>query len=55
MKLNNDNEWVAVNLGSRTILRSDRNLYPRPTWEYLVSKVEVEPTTEKGYYRVITE
>lgn len=30
MKLVNANDWKAVHFQNRTILRSDRNLYPEP-------------------------
>ena len=31
MKLIDAKDWKAVHFGDRTILRSDRNLYPEPT------------------------
>ena len=46
MKLVNANDWKAVHFQNRTILRSDRNLYPEPDWWALVSTVEVEPMAE---------
>ena len=53
MKLNMDCNWRAVHMGARTVLRTDRNLYPQPAWEYLCNRVEVEPTEEAGHYRVV--
>lgn len=53
MKLVNANDWKAVHFQNRTILRSDRNLYPEPDWWALVSTVEVEPMAEPGHYKAI--
>lgn len=53
MKLVNDNTWKAIHFQNRTILRSDRNLYPEPIWWELVSTVEVEPMDEPGHYKAI--
>lgn len=53
MKLNNDNNWIAVHFENRTVLKSDRNLYPQPTWEYLVNKLEVEPMDGAGHYKAL--
>lgn len=53
MKLNNDNNWIAVHFENRTILRTDRNLYPQPAWEYLVNKMDVEPMEQPGHYKAL--
>lgn len=53
MKLINAKDWKAVHFQDRTILRSDRNLYPEPDWWALVSTVEVEPMAEPGHYKAI--
>ena len=43
MKLIDTKDWKAVHFKDRTILRSDRNLYPEADWWALVSTVDVEP------------
>lgn len=53
MKLVYDNDWKAIHFQNRTILRSDRNLYPESTWWALVSTVEVKPMDEPGHYKAI--
>lgn len=53
MKLINANDWKAVHFQDRTILRSDRNLYPEATWWGLISSVEVEPMNEPGHYKAV--
>ena len=55
MKFINANDWKAVHFEDRTILRSDRNLYPEPTWWALVFTVEVEPMEQPGHYKAISE
>ena len=41
MKLMQDKNWKAVHFENKTVLSTDRNLYPQATWEYLVNKMEV--------------
>lgn len=53
MKLIEVKNWKAVHFEGRTILRTDRNLYPESTWRALVSTVEVEAMKEPGHYRAI--
>lgn len=53
MKLIETKNWKAVHLDNRTILRTDRNLYPEALWWALVSTVEVEPMDELGHYRAL--
>lgn len=53
MKLINANDCKAVHFQDRTILRSDRNLYPEATWWGLISSVEVEPMNEPGHYKAV--
>lgn len=44
-------EWKAVHFPDRTILKSDRDLFPRVDWEMLIYDIEVEPTETAGHYR----
>ena len=53
MKLIECKDWKAVHLQDRTILRSDRNLYPNPSGGGLIRMVEVEPMAESGHYKAI--
>lgn len=53
MKLNETKDWKAVHFEGRTILRSDRNLYPEADWWALVSSVEVEPMKQPGHYKAV--
>lgn len=53
MKLNETKDWKAVHFEGRTILRSDRNLYPEADWWALVSSVEVEPMKQLGHYKAV--
>ena len=53
MKLIDAKDWKAVHFGDRTILRSDRNLYPEADWWALVSSVDVEPMKEPGHFKVV--
>lgn len=55
MKLIETDDWKAVHLKDRTILRTDRNLYPDLTWWALISTIEVQPTDVKGHYIVIRQ
>lgn len=53
MKLIDTTDWKAVHFKDRTILRSDRNLYPEADWWALVSTVDVEPMKEPGHFKVV--
>lgn len=53
MKLIDTKDWKAVHFKDRTILRSDRNLYPESVWWGLIRMVEVEPMAEPGHYKAI--
>ena len=53
MTLSECKDWKAVHFVNRTILRSDRNLYPEAVWQALVSGVNAEPMKEVGHYRGI--
>lgn len=53
MKLKELRDWKAVHFVNRTILRTDRNLYPESTWWALISSVEVEPMENAGHYRAV--
>ena len=53
MKLIETKNWKAVHFDDRTILKTDRNLYPEVLWWALVSAVEVEPMDELGHYRAL--
>lgn len=53
MKLIDAKDWKAVHFKDRTILRSDRNLYPEADWWALVSTVDVEPMKEPGHFKVV--
>lgn len=55
MKLIDAKDWKAVHFGDRTILRSDRNLYPEADWWALVSSVDVEPMKEPGHFKVVCQ
>ena len=55
MKLIDAKDWKAVHFGDRTILRSDRNLYPQADWGALVSSVDVEPMKEPGHFKVVSQ
>ena len=50
MKLIETNDWVAVHFKDRTILSTDRNLYPESIWRELIYVIEVQPTGVKGHY-----
>ena len=53
MKLIEVKEWKAVHFEDRTILRRDRNLYPKTVWLELVSSVEVEAMKEPGHFKAV--
>lgn len=53
MKLINAKDWNAIHFENRTILKSDRNLYPEAVWWALISSVDVEPMDESGHYKAI--
>lgn len=53
MKLNETKDWKAVHFEDRTVLRSDRNLYPEADWWALVSSVEVEQMKQPGHYKAV--
>ena len=53
LKLIECEDWKAVHFKKRTVLRSDRCLYPEALWWALITEVDVEPTKTKGHYRVI--
>ena len=53
MKLINAKDWKAVHFENRTILKSDRNLYPEADWWALISSADVEPMDEPGHYKAI--
>ena len=53
MKLVDVKEWEAIHFDNRTILHSDRVLYPRAEWLRLLSTIEVEPMKQPGHYRVM--
>lgn len=53
MTLRDYKDWKAVHFEGRVILRSDRNLYAKATWQALVSVVKVEPMKETGHFKVI--
>lgn len=55
MKLIDAKAWKAVHFKDRTILRSDRNLYPEADWWALVSTVDVEPMKEPGHFKVVSQ
>lgn len=55
MKLIDAKDWKAVHFKDRTILRSDRNLYPEADWWALVSTVDVEPMKEPGHFKVVSQ
>ena len=53
LKLIQCEDWKAVHFKNRTILQSDKCIYPRDLWQILVTKIEVEPTEKAGHYRVV--
>ncbi len=53
MKLAEAKNWKAVHLDGRTILKSDKVLYPGADWQKLISTVEVEPMKQSGHYRKV--
>lgn len=55
MKLIDTKDWKAVHFKDRTILRSDRNLYPEADWWALVSTVDVEAMKEPGHFKVVSQ
>ena len=55
MKLIDTKDWKAVHFKDRTILRSDRNLYPESVWWGLIRMVEVEPMKESGHFKVVSQ
>lgn len=55
MKLINDPSWKAVHFKGRTILKSDKPLFPRIDWDYFVHELEVEPMKRPGHYRAVEE
>ena len=52
MKLRECNDWKALHLDGRTILKTDRPLYSKSTWEIALD-TEVEPMKAKGHYKAI--
>ena len=54
MKLIDCKNWKAVHFDGRTILRSDKNLFPMSVWNELLNCTEVEEVYgNPGHYRVI--
>lgn len=54
MKLVNDSNWKSVHFNDRTILKSDKQLFPKDKWQHLLNDVEVEPMKDKGQYRAVS-
>ena len=55
MKLIDTKDWKAVRFKDRTILRSDRNLYPVADWGAVVASGDVEPMKEPGHFKVVSQ
>lgn len=53
MTLSECKDWKAVHIENRVILRTDCSLYPKTTWQALVSVVKVKPMKVAGHYEVI--
>ena len=54
MKLIDCKNWKAVHFDERTILRSDKNLFPKSVWNELLNCTEVEEVSgNPAHYRVI--
>lgn len=52
MKLKKNKNWKAVHMEDRTILKSDRPIYPASTWKE-IENLDVVEMKEKGHYKVI--
>lgn len=52
MKLGQIKNWKAVHMDNRTILKSDKSIYPNSTWKE-IENLNVVEMKEKGHYKVI--
>lgn len=52
MKLGQIKNWKAVHMEDRTILKSDKSIYPASTWKE-IENLDVVEMKEKGHYKVI--
>ena len=46
-----DVQWKAIHFEDRTLLPTDKNLYPALEWEALLNQ-EVIPMEEEGHYKI---
>ncbi len=53
MKLFETKNWKAIHFTDRTILKSDKNLYPKETWYALTHAIYVEEMDIPGHYKAI--
>lgn len=52
MKLGENKNWKAVHMEDRTILKSDKSIYPASTWKE-IENLDVVEMKEKGHYKVM--
>lgn len=55
MKLCETKNWKAIHFTDRTILKSDKYLYPTATWHTLTCCIDVQKTNIPGHYKPISK
>lgn len=55
MKLFETKNWKAIHFTDRTILKSDKNLYPKETWYALTHVIDVKEMDMSGHYKPISK
>lgn len=51
MKLCETKDWKAIHFTDRTILKSDKYLYPAATWNTLTCCIDVQKMNIPGHYK----
>lgn len=55
MKLCETKDWKAIHFTDRTILKSDKYLYPTATWYTLTCCIDVQKMNIPGHYKPISK
>ena len=55
MKLCETKNWKAIHFTDRTILKSDKYLYPAATWHTLTCCIDVQKMNIPGHYKPISK
>lgn len=55
IKLCETKDWKAIHFTDRTILKSDKYLYPTATWYALTCCIDVQKMNTPGHYKPISK